>query len=97
MLADDGEEVFPEAAGAADEVFPHSRLAFVDAEGDIVAAGGAEMFGGQALGVHGVAGLVEGAEERIGEIVFVVTGGDAGVAGDDAAGKGVERDVQTTR
>ena len=52
------------------------------------------VFGGQALLVEGVAGLVEDAEERLVEVVRGVARRDPAVAGAEAAAKRVGRLVE---
>jgi hypothetical protein len=49
---------------------------------------------GEVLLVLGVPGLVQDAHQRLGEVVLVVAGGDADVAG-DAAAEGVVADIET--
>ena len=90
----EGIEVLPETAAATDEVFPHARLRFVDAERDGFAGGEAVGVFGEALIVDAVARFVEDAEEAAGEFVFVVAGGEAGVVRADAAAEGMMGDVE---
>src|SRR2546430_923049 len=53
------------------------------------------MFGGKALGIHGVAAFVERGEEGVAEEFLVVPRGDARVAGGDAGGEGMQRNIET--
>lgn len=63
----------------------------MDAEGDGLAQGLAEVAGalalrglGEALLVEAVTGFVHGAVEGVGELFVAVAGGEAGVAGGEA-------------
>ena len=87
-------EVLPETAAAADQIFPHPRLRFVDAERDGFAGGETVAFFGQALVVDAVARFVQDAEEAAGEIVLVVARGEAGVVRSEAAAEGMMGDVE---
>ena len=98
-----GIPVFPEARERP-TWFSHSRDcdSWMPSE-TAVPDGQSEVVGGQALFVDPVAGLVQHAEERGGEVVLVVAGGEADVAraepgaermggGVDAAGVEIEAD-----
>lgn len=90
------EPFFPEGAGAANVVFPEAGLGFVNAEGDGLAGGEVEVGGGEALFVEAVAGLVHDAEERGGEVVFIIAGGEADVGGAEGGAEGVGGGVDAT-
>src|SRR5207248_3031591 len=89
------EEVLPERPAAADLVLPQPRLRFVDAERARIAERRAEVLGRQVLLVQGVAGLVEHAEERLGEEPRVVPRRDAAVAGAEPGTEWVGGGVQS--
>ena len=76
--------MLPEAAAAADHVFPQPRLALVHARRCSVAERGAVEPGGDALLVKRMAGLVDGREQRLADIVRIDPRGDAHVAGGKA-------------
>ncbi len=79
----------PEGARAADQVLPQARLALVDARGGAAGQDGAVVGRVDALLVHGVPRLVQGAEEALGQVVLVEAGGDAHIAAREPDREGV--------
>ena len=84
----------PEGPPAAHQVLPQPRLRLVDPEADRGAERAASLGRRQVLLVHAVAGLVQRPEERHGEAVAPVPGGDPHVARSDALRERVDRAVE---
>ena len=72
-------EVFPEAAAPADEILPQARLALVHAGRCAVGERGALERAIDPQLVERVAALVQGREQRIGDLVLAHARGDADV------------------
>ena len=86
--------VFPESAAAADEILPAAGLAFMDAGGSAMGDGQAIELLRHALLIHGVAGFVQGGEDRISQMRVLAAGGDAHVAITEADREGMVRFIQ---
>ena len=86
--------MLPERAAAADQVLPHPRLRFVNAERHGLAGRQAVAVGPQALLVDAVARFVQRAEERAGKEVLVVARREPHVARAVRRAERMGRDVE---
>ena len=88
------EEVLPESWTAANEILPHPRLRFVDAQRNGLAHRRAKCVFVKTLLVNAVAGFVQRPEESSGEMMFVISRGEAAVAGAETAAEWMSGDIQ---
>ena len=86
--------MLPEGPASADEVLPHPRLRFVNAQGNSLAQRHAETVRRQTLLVDAVARLVQDAEKGRVEESRVVPRGDAAVVRSERGTKGMGRHVE---
>ncbi len=89
--------MLPERAAAADLVFPHPRLRFVDAERDVFAERQPILLARQTLVVEPVARFVEDAEEPVGKSVLVVPSGEPHIARAQARTERMRSNIQPAR
>src|SRR5581483_9246961 len=88
-------EMLPEAAAAPYHVFPKPRLALVHAGRCAAAERRAFQLGPNALLVERVPRLVQGGEQRLGDMVLAHARGDAHVAGGELRAERMVRLVET--
>src|SRR5262249_45362580 len=89
------EQEVPEGPAAADLVLPQTRLRFVYPQRGERTRRGAEILRVEPLFVEPMPRFVQDAEERLVEVMRVVAGRDAAVAGADAAAERVRGRVET--
>ena len=87
--------VLPKSKGASNQVFPQTRLAFVNgAPATSSQRGAAQMFA-RVLFVHRVSSFVESPEQCHRQVIWVVTGGHSSIVSRETCGERVRGGVQT--
>ncbi len=91
-----GKKARPERAAAADEILPQPALAFMNPQRRRFGERRPEMLRRQPLLIHAVPRLVQDAEERLDQTVFVVSRGQPRVPRPEPGAEGVRADIKPT-